>query len=118
MVISSWKRLFVACLIFILFNICCSVFDLIPPRINIIRPEDHSNVGWKSDIMGSVEERNLDRIEFFVNGDKVGEQRENEINYTITFPSEGAHYIRVKAYDKGGNWSELNLKVYAIFPGN
>jgi len=110
---SSYKYLFFACIILMVLIISCSVLDLVPPRINIIRPGDQGYVGWRFDVVGEVEEMNLDRIEFFVNDVKVGEYRENEFNYTIDFP-EPENILRVKAYDKGGNWSEVTLQVYGF----
>lgn len=114
--LNSWGRLFFSCVVLIVLNMGCSIFDLTPPRVNIVMPEDQSRVGWDISLVGSVAEKNLDRIEIYLDDNKIREQKENEFNFIVYFPSLGAHTLKVKAYDKGGNWDEIILHLQVVSP--
>ena len=113
--LNSWLRLVFGCIILITSGVGCEFFDVIPPRIDISRPEDQGSVIYRDEIAGEVKETNLDRVEIFVNYARISVQMENNF-YCIAYFPEEKNIIRIKAYDKSGNWSEVTLEVYREMP--
>jgi hypothetical protein len=115
--LSLRKRLFFICMIFALSSISCrEIFDIFPPDIYIFTPKDQNTVIYRYEIWGKVEEDNLEKIEIYINGDLISVEVEKEFRCIGHFPEE-ENAFRVKAYDKVGNWSEINYTIYREMPG-
>jgi len=89
----------------------CSFFDFVPPGINIISPEDGEQCYGKVVLRAEVKDQCLDRTELYINGDKRLEYTKSDIFDEIILGEGTDCTIKLKAFDKRGNWKEEEVRV-------
>jgi len=104
--IRSKKFILSITTVLILVVSSCSFFDFVPPEINFISPGDGEQCYGKVVLRAKIKDKYLDRTELYINGNKKLEYTESDIFDSLTL-SEGTNYtIKLKAFDKRGNWRE------------
>ncbi|MCK4421336.1 hypothetical protein KAW48_06010 [candidate division WOR-3 bacterium] len=96
----------------------CSLFDFLPPEIKIISPKDGATVYGAVILEAEVKDAHLDRTEVFVNGNKEYGCESEYISYSYNFSRSGKYTIKLKAFDKAGNWNkeEVSFTVVPVAP--
>jgi hypothetical protein len=80
------------------------------PSAETTSPLDEANIGTGNDITIEVTAaayggRSISKIEFYSNGEKVGEDTSSPYSHTITSPPDGVYVLSVVATDSGGYYS-------------
>ena len=83
------------------------------PQIDIISPENESLFGYGNITVkwNGGDEQGIDRYELYVDDAKIAELDNNTTEYTLDL-EEGAHSIKVVAYDTVGNNNSDRIVVY------
>ena len=82
--------------------------DTTPPSLSLISPANgtYTNSSTINLLFKYTDEYSpLDKIEYSVNGSVW--KSESSLSFTVTFTTEGRYIIRVRAYDKAGNFREI-----------
>jgi len=101
---------------FLLLSSCEYLFDFNPPDIKIISPSEGEQVSNSVIIEAEVKDENLEKTDIFINGNKEYDCKSEYINYTYILSSSGNYTIKLKAFDKAGNWSEEEV-IFGVVPG-
>ena len=95
----------------------CDLFDIIPPKIEIVSPrEDDSYVGTLSCEIDATDNQGITRVEVFLDNVSIHEFTKAPYKADLDIPSQSAGTTTFKAiaYDKAGNWAEAQREVHIV----
>lgn len=106
---SNLLSLFI--LIFILLLSGCGFIDFTPPDIEVVSPSENETLYRVLILDAIIKDSHPDETLFYINGSKEASYTGKNINDTIIFKYTGEYVLRLKSFDRAGNWSEKELKV-------
>jgi len=112
----SRTYLFFALILVIFSVISCNLLDFYPPEIHIISPEESTTIVLITVLSVKVTDEHLDRTEVFLDGELVEVYTEPEFSRRFYFATLGTRTIKVKSFDKAGNWRDEIVKVTVLMP--
>jgi outer membrane protein assembly factor BamB len=116
--VRSKNLILSAIFVLILVVLNCSFFDFVPPEINIISPVDGERCYGEVILRAEVKDKYFDKTELYINGNKQLEYKESDIFDSLPL-SEGTNYtIKLKAFDKRGNWKEEEVSGVELIVGS
>ena len=96
----------------------CTPKDTAPPSVSITFPPNNATVSGPVDIIASATDNvGVSRVEFYIDGSKVGEDTQAPYEYswdTDTLQYNSTHSIKAKAYDSAGNTGESQAVTVTI----
>ena len=96
----------------------CTPKDTAPPSVSITFPPNNATVSGPVDIIASATDNvGVSRVEFYIDGSKVGEDTQAPYEYswdTDTLQYNSTHSIKAKAYDSAGNTGESQIVTVTI----
>jgi hypothetical protein len=76
------------------------------PTVRLSKPEQHQQFQAKSTVViaadASDSDGQVEKVEFYVNGDKIGEDRKAPYQMTWNHVADGTYYVMAKAIDNSG----------------
>ena len=115
-IMPSRTYLFFASILVIFSFNNCSLLDFFPPEIHIISPTEEITVELITVLSVRVRDEHFDRTEVFLDGEFVEEYAEREFSRTFYFATLGTRTIKVKSFDKCGNWRDEIVMVTVMMP--
>ena len=94
--------------------------DIIDPTVSIVNPQTGQVVEGIVEIVANAEdERSIQKVAFFINGDSVGLTSTYPYIYewnTSTYSDSTEHTIYAKAWDSGNNTANSEVITVTVFP--
>ncbi|HPU43770.1 MAG TPA: Ig-like domain-containing protein, partial [Dictyoglomaceae bacterium] len=96
----------------------CVPKDTTPPSVSITSPLNNATVSGSVDIIASAtDDVGVSKVEFYIDGTKVGEDTQSPYVYswnTDSLQYGSTHGIKAKAYDNAGNTGESQIVTVTI----
>ncbi|HOP95119.1 MAG TPA: Ig-like domain-containing protein [Dictyoglomaceae bacterium] len=96
----------------------CVPKDTTPPSVSITSPLNNATVSGSVDIIASAtDDVGVSKVEFYIDGTKVGEDSQAPYEYswnTDSLQYGSTHSIKAKAYDNAGNTGESQIVTVTI----
>jgi len=110
------KFLILPFLSIIILITCSTLMDFESPKIRIISPSSGSQAfGFVHIQVETTDNKKIDHVELILDGSKVMSTRSGSLAYDWDLSKtnqNASHTIVVKAFDLGGNWSEVTVEFY------